>query len=94
MTAGPGQKNNMKRGLFVMIIDLILDRKDGVSYRPEKFYRDVLCYGYTAPDAVNDITRAMDYGTEKDVKNALCRYVIFGRYNGDICEYIKAVNWL
>lgn len=37
-----------------MIIDLILDRKDGTPYSPRKFYHDTMAYG---PIGV-DITRA------------------------------------
>ena len=73
-----------------MIIDCILDRKDGVPYRPEKFYRDIFGYG----EISFDITAAMDYGTENDVRNALCEYVLQNDYNPAICGYIHSVKWL
>lgn len=73
-----------------MIIDIILDRKDGYDYSPNQFYRNVLDYGR----AGFAIGRAMDYGEEQDVKNALCDYVIHNQYNEDICKYIKSVDWL
>lgn len=71
-----------------MIIDLILDRKDGVEYSPRKFYNEVTNY-------LNlDIAEALDNGTEEDVKRELCFYIIEGGYNPDLCEYINSVNWL
>ena len=79
-----------------MIIDRILDRKDDFEefgnddYKPHDFYFDVFGYGRVG----DDITRAMDFGTEEDVKKALCDYVISNEYNPDICNYINSVNWL
>lgn len=73
-----------------MIIDLILDRKDGDPYVDRKFYFDVLGYG----EIGDDITRAMDYGTERDVKKALCDYIDNNEYNPAIKNYIHSVNWL
>ena len=77
-----------------MIIDLILDRKDGEAfgerYNASQFYRDCVCYGSIGWD----ITRAMDYGTEKDVRRELCNYVTDNEYNPDICKYINSRNWL
>lgn len=35
----------------------------------------------------------MDSGSEKDVKKALCNYVM-GEYNPKICNYINKVQWL
>ena len=53
-----------------MIIDRILDRKDGEQYSPKQFY--FYCMGYM--DGIgDDITRAMDYGTETDVKKSIVR---------------------
>lgn len=72
-----------------MIIDLILDRKDGDEYKAKSFYNDVVDYC-----SGDEISRAMDGGTEKDVKKALCRYIIDNEYNVDICNYIMSVDWL
>ena len=77
-----------------MIIDLILDRKDGKPYDPAAFYRDVAGYGDTWPDIADPITAAMDYGTDADVKRALCEYVRAGEYSAKICDYIESVAWL
>ena len=78
-----------------MIIDKILDRYDAekygdFSYCAHDFYIDVLAYGGIG----NDITAAMDYGTEKDVTRALCEYIEKGGYNPGICDYIRARVWL
>lgn len=73
-----------------MIIDLILDRKDGDGYDVEDFYRDCVEYG----EVGFEITRALDSGTEEDVKQALCDYIIENDYNKNICKYINSVNWL
>ena len=76
-----------------MIIDLILDRKDGHEYNAREFYYEVLEYESTF-NFNRGISRAMDGGTEQDVKKALCDYVISQRYNTEICTYINSVNWL
>jgi hypothetical protein len=76
-----------------MIIDLILDRKNGHEYNAREFYYDVREYESTF-NFNRGISRAMDGGTEQDVKKALCDYVINQRYNTEICTYINSVNWL
>lgn len=74
-----------------MVIDLILDRKDGWdTYEPAEFYRECMCYG----DVAEKITMAMDYGTEAQVKKALCDYIEQNGYNQAICDYINSVPWL
>lgn len=73
-----------------MIIDLILDRKDGYRYNAHEFYGEVMEYG----EVGFEITCAMDEGTEEDVKNALCQYIDENEYNPEIKKYINSVNWL
>ena len=73
-----------------MIIDLILDRKDGEQYNAKDFYNDVMEY----EEVGFEITEAMDNGKEKDVKKAICDYIINGEYNPEICEYINSVEWI
>lgn len=79
-----------------MIIDLILDRKDDEIetgrdyYDAHDFYMDVYGYGRIG----DEITLAMDYGTENDVKRALCNYILNNEYNPKICNYIMSKNWL
>ena len=78
-----------------MIIDLILDRKDGMEYDPREFYNGVCGYmeGNTEGIAA-DIARAMDGGTESDVKRELKKYIDWGEYNPEIKGYIDSVTWL
>ena len=73
-----------------MIIDRILDRKEGEAYSPKQFYMDCMDYG----EVGHDIARAMDFGTERQVKAALFQYLIDNEYNPEICYYINSVNWL
>lgn len=79
-----------------MIIDLILDRHcdDEMGFRdqydPHDFYMDVMRYGSIG----HDISRAMDSGTENDVKSALCNYIVQNNYNPAICGYVFSVNWI
>lgn len=79
-----------------MIIDLILDRKDYIkidkvdTYDPKTFYHDVMQYGETG----FGITRAMDTGSEKDIKRELYQYIVDQDYNPDIKKFIDSVEWL
>jgi len=74
-----------------MIIDLILDRKGGSSYTAKKFYDNVMAY---EEGTDYKISRALDGGTEEDVRKALCDYIIRNDYNPKICNYINKVTWL
>ena len=71
-----------------MVIDYILDRKDGYGYDVKEFYDACMAYEEF------DIARALDSGTEKDVKKALCNYIIDNDYPKSICKYINSENWL
>lgn len=73
-----------------MIIDLILDRKDGERYSARQFYYDCLGYG----EVGHDITIAMDCLTETDVQAELCKYIVKNEYNPKICLYVCSVKWL
>ena len=77
-----------------MVIDLILDRQDGAEYSPRWFYDEVMDYGSIWPEIAHPIARAMDCGTEEDVKRELCRYIDEQEYNPAIKDYINEVNWL
>lgn len=73
-----------------MIIDKILDRKDGDKYIPKQFYTDCMEYGKVG----HGIARAMDSGTENDVKGAICEYIIKNEYNPNICVWVCSVEWI
>lgn len=77
-----------------MIIDLILDRKDGAEYNAKRFYNNCMSYNTTFKGIADEITRAMDEGTEEDVKYELCKYIFNNNYNMEICKYINSVKWL
>ena len=77
-----------------MIIDLILDRKDGAFYNPHDFYMEVASYGYLTPVHSERITRAMDGGEEDDVRRELINYIHQNGYNEDLKDYIESVKWL
>lgn len=74
-----------------MIIDLILERKDGWPYDAREFYSAVMEYG--GHDA-GRITRAMDEGEEPDIREALSLYIINNDYPDHICDYIRRMDWL
>lgn len=73
-----------------MMIDKILDRKDGQAYNPKQFYDEAVQYGEVA----TGIASALDSGEESDVKRALCDYIIKNDYNRALCGYINSVEWL
>lgn len=73
-----------------MIIDRILDRRDGDTYNPKQLYNDCMGYG----EIGHGIARAMDSGTELDVKIELIKYVLLNDYYHEICKYILEVDWL
>ena len=77
-----------------MIIDLILDRKDGDEYNTRQFYGDLFGYSRTFPTSTKPIMQAMDSGTETDVRRELCRYITDNGYRPAICEYINTQNWI
>lgn len=73
-----------------MIIDLILDRKDGQKYNPKIFYTSVMQYG----EIGWNIAEALDNGNEKTIKEAISKYITDNEYNPKIIDYIKSVKWL
>lgn len=77
-----------------MIIDLILDRKDGVTYNPKEFYDDIMGYYETMPDVAGPIAAAMDGGEEDDVRRELKKYIDDNEYNPKIKDYIDSCKWL
>ena len=83
-----------------MIIDLILDRKDNAefdgidTYNAHDFYVRCMEYNGIFNGIADGITKAMDCGTEADVKKELCKYITSNGYNEKICDYINSVNWI
>lgn len=83
-----------QKGNKQMIIDLILDRKDGDPYNPKTFYNDVMEYNKVFDNAFEYILKAMDSGTDYDVKKALCKYIIEQDYNIEILYFILSNKWI
>ena len=83
-----------------MIVDLILDRKDNEkwaqqnAYNAKDFYNECMRYSAGFNGAFDYITLALDYGTEEDVRKALCRYIDDNDYNEKIKDYINSRDWL
>lgn len=66
-----------------MIIDIILDRREGaINYVPATHLKAI--YDYATFFRMNNLAAAVDGGTEDDVKAALMDYVISGGCNPDI----------
>lgn len=83
-----------------MIIDIILDRREGaINYDAATHLKAI--YDYATFFHMDNLAAAVDGGTEDDVKAALMDYVISGGCNPDIhhhnfldlCLFIKAVRW-
>lgn len=66
-----------------------------IEYNARKFYHGVMQYINGCGDRYAEkITAAMDYGTEEEVKKALCEYITECEYNHEICDYINSREWL
>lgn len=76
-----------------MLIDIILDRRDGEEYNARRLYSYLQEEGNIFP-FYWDIARVMDEGTEEDVKETLCRYVKEHGYRQELCDYVRSVEWL
>lgn len=76
-----------------MIIDAILDVKDGCGYDARKFYNYV---SESESFFFSDwpISRAMDGGTNEDVQRELCAYIDANGYNPEIKLFINKFNWI
>lgn len=78
-----------------MIIDLILDRKDGCPYNAHEFYNNIRDYERLGVGTHgDDISIAMDYGDNRDVQRVLCQYIDRNKYNSSIKDYIRSQEWV
>lgn len=74
-----------------MVVDIILDRKDGFTYSIDEFadlYDQATSFGFV------ELARAIDSGTEEDVKRELKNYIDEQGYNEEIKDYIDSVDWV
>lgn len=75
-----------------MIIDIILDRKDGaISYDASKHLKAI--YDYATDAGMTELATAVDGGTEDDVKAALMCYISTCGYPLELLDYIAKVRW-
>lgn len=75
-----------------MIIDIILDRKDGaISYDASKHLKAI--YDYATDAGMTELATAVDGGTEDDVKAALMCYISTCGYPLELLDYIARVHW-
>lgn len=75
-----------------MIIDIILDRKDGaIDYAPETHLKAI--YDYAMDAGMTELATAVDGGTENDVKAALMRYIMVCGYPTALLDYIANRRW-
>lgn len=83
-----------------MIIDIILDRREGaINYDATTHLKAI--YDYATFFHMNNLAAAVDSGNEDDVKAALMDYVISRGCNPDIhhynfldlCLFINRVRW-
>jgi hypothetical protein len=79
-----------------MLIDAILDRKYErenriFRYDPRELYKYINGW---AGGLYDPVARAMDEGTEADVKKALCFYIGSQGYNKRIKDFVNSVDWL
>lgn len=74
-----------------MIIDAILDRKDGIPYT-----RESMKYIYDSATTFNFdyVASAFDMGTNEDCQKALAKYIDENNYNESIKDYIYSKNWI
>lgn len=73
-----------------MIIDRILDRKDGFGFSEAD-----LRYMYDEATLfwMEGLARAIDGGENSDIQRELCKYIDDNGYNKSIKRYVNKVNW-
>lgn len=75
-----------------MIIDIILDRREGaINYDASKHLKAI--YDYATDAHMSDIATAVDSGNDDDVKAALMSYIATCGYPLDLLDYIAGVRW-
>lgn len=74
-----------------MIIDAILDRRDGSPYTMETAK---YIYDEATLFKMNDLARAFDCGSNEDCQRELARYIDLNEYNPDLKKYIYSVDWV
>ena len=76
-----------------MLVDLILDRKDGARYSPSKFQYEVKEYCKTFRSCI-PVYKALLCSSEEKVKDELCKYIDEEWYGNPLIKgYIRSVSW-
>lgn len=79
-----------------MLIDAILDRRadreDGIfNYDPKKLYNYLID---SIHPSYHDVARAMDKGSNTEVRAEMCAYIDLEEYNPEIKDFVNSVDWL
>ena len=75
-----------------MIIDVILDRKDGaINYDAATHLKAI--YDYATDAHMSDIAAAVDGGNGADVRAAIMRYISACGYPSALLDYVASVRW-
>ena len=75
-----------------MIIDIILDRREGaINYDASKHLKAI--YDYATDAGMTELATAVDGGTEDDVKAALMCYISTCGYPLELLDYIASMRW-
>ena len=77
-----------------MLIDVILDRRDGCNYTPDNL-KDEVTDSLFANDCYKSVQKAVKSGKESKVKKELIKYTKNNDYySSKLEDYINSVNWL
>lgn len=71
-----------------MIIDEILDRRDGCEYDPEYLVDTAKINGF------DNVVKAFESKDENAAKSALKDYVRENEYSDSVCDYIDSQQWI
>ena len=75
-----------------MIIDIILDRREGaINYDASKHLKAI--YDYATDAGMTELATAVDGGTEDDIKAALMCYISTCGYPLELLDYIASMRW-
>ena len=80
-------------GNYNMLVDLILDRQEGVPYNLKEFRKHVKDYCRTF-DSYKSVYNALLSSSEDEVKDELCKYIDEEWYGNPLIKnYIRSVSW-
>ena len=80
-----------------MVIDIIIDRRDAIQDCGEDdWYYDKAKELYNAAEESGfvELRDSLDYGTEEEVKQDLCKYIDDQGYRPSLKDFVNSVDWL